>query len=113
MFYLTGSRATKFGKKKKAELEDGYHEAGYRSGWQVLSNSFSALLACVLWNTLFSPTSLQATLLSLLGPDFVGSLVATLGLTTGTIPEYHNDWCPIDKEIAGGWSRACVFAALG
>jgi len=52
-------------------------------------------------------------MLSLLGPDFVGSLVATLGLTTSTLPEYSNDWCPIDKDIAGGWSRACVFATLG
>ncbi|KAJ7581611.1 integral membrane protein DUF92-domain-containing protein [Mycena floridula] len=54
-FYLAGSRATKYGKNRKALLEEGYEENGYRTGWQVLSNSFSALICCVLWNFWFSP----------------------------------------------------------
>ncbi|KAE9410906.1 hypothetical protein BT96DRAFT_961594 [Gymnopus androsaceus JB14] len=83
------------------QLEDGYHEAGYRSGWQVISNSFAAFIACVLWNALFSPDSLQAALVSLLGPEFTQSLYG------------DGSWCPIDKDIAGGWSRACILAALG
>jgi len=33
------------GKERKARLEDGYHDAGYRSGWQVLSNSATAFAA--------------------------------------------------------------------
>lgn len=35
VFYLTGSRATKVGKERKASLEEGHMEAGYRDGWQV------------------------------------------------------------------------------
>ncbi|KAL1679369.1 integral membrane protein DUF92-domain-containing protein [Schizophyllum commune] len=57
-FYLIGSRATKFGKATKRRLESAYHEYGYRTGWQVISNSFSALVACVLWNAIYAPDSL-------------------------------------------------------
>ena len=35
VFYLIGSRATKIGKERKAALEQGHTEAGYRDGWQV------------------------------------------------------------------------------
>ncbi|KAJ3793420.1 integral membrane protein DUF92-domain-containing protein [Lentinula aff. detonsa] len=115
VFYLTGSRATKFGKQRKAQLEDGYQEAGYRSGWQVLSNSLAAFVACVLWNTFFSQGSLQAALLSLLGAKFNSELVKTFGLKSQELSEYGNgnSWCPVDQDIAGGWSRVFIFATLG
>jgi uncharacterized membrane protein len=35
VFYLTGSTATKVGKKVKARLEEGHAEAGYRNAVQV------------------------------------------------------------------------------
>ncbi|KAJ3825746.1 integral membrane protein DUF92-domain-containing protein [Lentinula raphanica] len=115
VFYLTGSRATKFGKLRKAQLEDGYQEAGYRTGWQVLSNSLAAFVACVLWNVFFSQGSLQATLLSLSGTEIRQALVKTLGLNAGDLPEYGDGsaWCPIDQGIAGGWSRVFIYASLG
>ncbi|KIK71196.1 hypothetical protein GYMLUDRAFT_235552 [Collybiopsis luxurians FD-317 M1] len=115
VFYLTGSRATKVGKQRKARVEDSYHEAGNRSAWQVLSNSFAAFIACVLWNALFSPRSLQAFFFSLLGPGFEAGLLTTLGLKGNTVPEYGDGsaWCPIDQEVAGGWSRVFMFATLG
>ncbi|KAG7094917.1 hypothetical protein E1B28_005723 [Marasmius oreades] len=108
VFYLTGSRATKFGKQKKAKLEDGYHEAGYRSGWQVLSNAFSAVVACLLWNILFTPMSFQSRVLS--RPGVRENL---FDLLDAKPTEYDGDWCPIDRTIANGWSRTLVFAALG
>lgn len=106
--YLCGSTATKCastfhvhrhlltaniltdGKKKKAQLEEGYEEYGYRSGWQVLSNSFSGLVCCVLWNAVYAPRSLQAWLVP----------IAWKEPLTG---------CP----VAGGWSRVFIMGALG
>lgn len=35
VFYLSGSRATKFGKATKRKLEDTRNEAGYRTAFQV------------------------------------------------------------------------------
>ncbi|KAI5890654.1 uncharacterized protein SCHCODRAFT_02547695 [Schizophyllum commune H4-8] len=57
-FYLIGSRATKCKWDVVRRLESAYHEYGYRTGWQVISNSFSALVACVLWNAIYAPDSL-------------------------------------------------------
>ncbi|KAH7880536.1 integral membrane protein DUF92-domain-containing protein [Lentinula edodes] len=115
VFYLTGSRATKLGKQRKAQLEDGYHEAGYRSGWQVLSNSFAAFVACVLWNILFSQGSLQTSLILVFGTEFRDGLINILGLESQGLPEYGDggSWCPVDQQIAGGWSRLFIFATLG
>ncbi|KAJ8081858.1 hypothetical protein PM082_007704 [Marasmius tenuissimus] len=107
VFYLTGSRATKYGKQQKAKIEDGYHEAGYRTGWQVLSNAFSAVVACLLWNVLFTPNSFQSRIIGSAGVR--KSLYGALGVT----PVEYGDWCPIDSHVAGGWSRTLVFAALG
>ncbi|KAF9442918.1 hypothetical protein P691DRAFT_680567 [Macrolepiota fuliginosa MF-IS2] len=102
-FYLIGSRATKYGKQRKAKLEDGYHEAGYRTGWQVLCNSASGVVAAVFWNALFVPGSAQA---------WIVRRVVTVPVYAGTVYS-ETDWCPLDGKIAGGWSRALVFAALG
>ncbi|KAF5382916.1 hypothetical protein D9757_006376 [Collybiopsis confluens] len=88
---------------------------GYRSGSQVLSNSFSALVACVFWNVLFAPESLQRLLLSLLGPHPRSVLLNMFGLKVNAVPAYGDGgaWCPIDRDIAGGWSRAFMFITLG
>ncbi|EAU91485.2 integral membrane family protein [Coprinopsis cinerea okayama7 len=110
VFYFTGSRATKYGKKQKAQLEDGYHEAGYRGGWQVLSNSATALIATFLWNTLFTPSSPHAALSAFFGLD----IASQLGI--GAVPTYDNGpegWCPLDVTIANGWSRLLVLAIVG
>jgi len=96
VFYLLGSRATKYGRLRKSQLEEGYHEAGYRSAWQVLCNSFAAFIASILWNCLFASDSIPSVLLKTLY-DFK------------TFPYTGNGWCPMDIS----YSRALIFAALG
>ncbi|KAJ7094551.1 integral membrane protein DUF92-domain-containing protein [Mycena belliarum] len=105
-FYLLGSRATKYGKQRKAKLEAGYHDYGNRSGWQVLSNSFSAVLACALWNVLFVPQGVHAWVWRALT---AGALEIPIRART-----YASDgWCPLSADVSDGWSRALLFAALG
>ena len=119
VFYLAGSRATKCervrchcpynqfkitsdGKSLKSVLEDGFHEAGYRSAWQVLCNSFAAFIATVIWSALFAPGSIPwvvASKWNLGGADAVSYA--------------SGGWCPLSPQISGGASRALVFAALG
>ncbi|PPQ67606.1 hypothetical protein CVT26_006816 [Gymnopilus dilepis] len=111
-FYLVGSRATKFGKSKKALLEDGYQEAGYRSGWQVLSNSASALVASFVWNAVFAPKSVQAAIADLLGID-VGYRLLGLKTPVRAYDTSDRGWCPLDGSVADGWSRALMLASLG
>ncbi|KAJ7180341.1 integral membrane protein DUF92-domain-containing protein [Mycena crocata] len=105
-FYLLGSRATKYGKQRKAKLEAGYHDYGNRSGWQVLSNSFSAALACFAWNLLFVPQGVHAWMW--------GALAAgALKFPTTTNAYTSDGWCPLYRDVNEGWSRALLFAALG
>ncbi|KAJ3356126.1 Transmembrane protein 19 [Allomyces javanicus] len=47
-FYLAGSRVTKVGKRRKAQIEEEYHEAGNRNAVQVLCNGLTGTLATVL-----------------------------------------------------------------
>jgi hypothetical protein len=97
------------GKSIKARLEEGYHEGGYgnRSGWQVLSNSFSAAISCSVWNVLFVPRGVHAWAW--------GSLAALGTLDFSTISQTHtaSDWCPVARDVGAGWSRILIFAALG
>ncbi|KAF7332057.1 Integral membrane family protein [Mycena kentingensis (nom. inval.)] len=102
--YLVGSRATKFKKERKAKLESGYSDYGNRSGWQVLSNSFSALVACFVWNVLFQPNGIHANIASKL------SLDAYLPRPTVS---YNGEWCPASADGGNTTSRALLFAALG
>lgn len=90
VFYLLGSRATKYGKQKKARLEEDYHDAGYRSGWQVFCNSATALVACSLWNAMYIPNSIHAKIFGYQG--------------------LRLDGCAIQD---GNWSRSLMFGALG
>lgn len=106
-FYLIGSRATKYGKEKKTKLEESYQEGGYRTGWQVLSNSAAAVAAAFTWNSVFVPGSIHANMATILGLH-TGKM---LGLTNPMI--YDGAWCPLDASISNGWSRALVLAALG
>ncbi|KAF9554230.1 hypothetical protein CPC08DRAFT_696892 [Agrocybe pediades] len=103
-FYLVGSRATKYGKKRKALLEDGYQEAGYRSGWQVVCNSATALIASLLWNVVFEPLSVQAIAAHILGIE-AGRMLAE--------PPSDRSWCPLSTNISNGWSRTLMFVSLG
>jgi hypothetical protein len=95
------------GKQKKARLEAGYHDYGNRSGWQVLSNSFSAAVACSAWNIFFVPQGVHAWIW--------GALTAGAMKVPSTIAhKYTSDgWCPLSKDVGDGWSRALLFAALG
>ncbi|KAJ7498690.1 integral membrane protein DUF92-domain-containing protein [Mycena latifolia] len=105
-FYLLGSRATKYGKQRKAKLEAGYHDYGNRSGWQVLSNSFSAAAACSCWNIMFVPQGVHAWIW--------GALTAGVLNTPAVTRTYTRDgWCPLSEDVGAGWSRALLFAALG
>jgi len=70
-FYLLGSRATKFGRQRKQQLEQGNHAsgAGYRNASQVLCNALTATLGAAAWQALFVPHSTVATILrSLVDP---------------------------------------------
>lgn len=84
------------GKKTKARLEEGYEEAGYRNGWQVLCNSVWGFIAAVIWNAMYSPGSIQA--------KFLG------GMIKSKEEAYSSDgWC----AVKDGWSRRLIFAVLG
>ncbi|KAI0345044.1 hypothetical protein BDW22DRAFT_1353885 [Trametopsis cervina] len=99
VFYLVGSRATKFGKQQKAKLEDGHEEAGNRNATQVLCNSFSAYIASLLWSALFVPGS-------------VASLVLSDTISPQT-PYNFDQWCPLTPPASARLSRVLMFAALG
>src|SRR5882762_5459322 len=94
-FYLVGSRATKVGKSRKAQLEEGHQEAGYRSATQVYCNSFSALLATLLWSAAFVPNSLASQLLP--------SVFVVPGRSYSS-----TEWCPVSPHVTSGLSRALL-----
>ncbi|KAG6837595.1 hypothetical protein H0H93_007009 [Arthromyces matolae] len=105
VFYFIGSRATKptrsgtihiDGKEKKRRLEEGYVDAGYRSGWQVLSNSAWAVIAVTLWNAAHAKGSVHAFALRLLGVHIEGE------------PFVPTQWCAVQSGY-----RGLVFAVLG
>lgn len=102
-FYLIGSRATKVGKRQKAQLEEGHQEAGYRSGMQVMCNAFSAFIASLLWSAFFVQNSFTSVALEQLYPDAI-SLER---------PYASQEWCVLSRDVGGGWSRRLVFATLG
>ncbi|KAG1722315.1 integral membrane protein DUF92-domain-containing protein [Suillus lakei] len=105
VFYLIGSRATKYGKKRKAQLEDDYQDAGYRSGAQVLCNSFTAFLASGLWCLAFAPDMLPWSL--------VNSYIHSGSMLQESVPYQDGQWCPLDTTVSSGLSRALMFVALG
>lgn len=127
VFYLSGSRATKVGKTIKRKLEEGYVDAGYRDGWQVrtqnsnpkatttdfqhapqqvLSNSFTALVAASAWSVMFAPTSIHHWVATMLLPDSA--------LQFSSAPTFAGDeWCAIESRIGSGWSRALIYVTLG
>lgn len=127
--YLAGSRATKCeywwgvflnmhsenallivdGNKRKAQIEDGHQEAGYRSGWQVLCNSASGLVAAFLWNAAFVPTSIHSRTANIIGVDISATI---LHLETRVVYD-NNEWCPLSRTVANGWSRTLVLSVLG
>jgi hypothetical protein len=100
VFYLVGSRATKFGKSRKAQLEEGHQEAGYRSANQVFCNSFSAMVATLIWSATFVPNSLASQLLP--------SLVVIPGQ-----PYSSTGWCPLSSNVTSGLSRSMLLISLG
>ncbi|KAG9312607.1 integral membrane protein DUF92-domain-containing protein [Chiua virens] len=102
VFYLLGSRATKQGKQRKAQLEAGHHGAGYRTGWQVLCNTLAVFVACVIWSMKFTSHAFPYSLLA-------RAVHVPRGLDT-----YDSDnWCPTSPAVADGLTRALFFATLG
>lgn len=130
VFYLVGSRATKVGQALKSTLEEGHEEAGYRNAsqvstscrsplrrkvsnvlnpfsraWQVVSNSFTAVIAACIWSLSYTPDA------------FLPSIFWKLtGWTSNPLPTslYKSDaWCAVDPNTHGGQSRKLVFLALG
>ncbi|KIJ19469.1 hypothetical protein PAXINDRAFT_69531 [Paxillus involutus ATCC 200175] len=100
-FYLLGSRSTKYGNKRKAQLEAGFHDAGYRTGWQVLCNTFPAFIASIIWSVRFTPDALPWS--------FLAHVV-----DVSRDPVYTSDsWCPLSPAISNGLSRALIFITLG
>jgi uncharacterized membrane protein len=95
-FYLVGSRITKIGKRRKAALEEGHTEAGYRNAGQVLCNSATALAACVGWMGMF-----DAEMKGLVGRTYTD--VSYDGAT----------WCPLSSNVGDGWSRYLLLITLG
>lgn len=77
-------------------MEEGYVDAGYRSGWQVLSNSVWAVIAVMLWNATHAPRSVQALVLEFLGLHLDGPTFVA------------KEWC-----AAQSGNRGFVFAVLG
>jgi hypothetical protein len=100
--YLTRLELHADGKSLKATLEEDFHEAGYRSAWQVLCNSFAAFIATVMWSVLFAPRSIPWTVAS------------ALNLGVAEKSSYTPDeWCPLSRHVSDGASRALLFATLG
>ncbi|KAH7334001.1 integral membrane protein DUF92-domain-containing protein [Rhizoctonia solani] len=104
VFYLTGSKVTKVGKQLKGKLEEGHDMNGYRSGWQVLCNSFTAFIASCLWGALFASTSVHAYLIGPFLPSLIARDHADLNM---------QKVCPMDPHVGGGWSRTLVLVVLG
>ena len=99
------------GKQRKAKLEEGYHEGGYRSGWQVLSNSATAVAATFVWNAAFEPTSVHAALARAMGVNVARDV---LHLRYPVVYDTSPDgWCPLAPGVGGGWSRALVLVGVG
>ncbi|KAI0782101.1 integral membrane protein DUF92-domain-containing protein [Abortiporus biennis] len=99
IFYLVGSKATKVGKERKAKLEEGHEEAGYRNASQVLCNSFSAYIASMLWSASFVSGSILSAIFSSVVPP--------------QEPYDSSKWCAISPDVSNGLSRVLVFIALG
>ncbi|KAJ1303856.1 hypothetical protein OPQ81_008276 [Rhizoctonia solani] len=103
VFYLTGSKVTKVGKHLKGKLEEGHDMNGYRSGWQVLCNSFTAFIASCLWGALFSPESIHAYFFGPHLPPLIAGNHINLNMTK---------ICPMNPDIGGGWSRSLILVVL-
>lgn len=66
------------------------------------------MVAACLWNAAFAPHNVHAWLAEAAGVDVRRQV---LGISASTIGKA--EWCPLDRNIGEGWSRALVLAALG
>ncbi|KAI1783837.1 integral membrane protein DUF92-domain-containing protein [Ganoderma leucocontextum] len=105
VFYLTGSRATKFGKALKQQLEEGHQAAGYRNAAQVFCNSLSAAIAALLWSTLYDPSSWVVKGLRAFDMD--------MGLNQHKLWSDIDQRCPLTPPRMTSWSRVLIFVTLG
>ncbi|KAF8910231.1 integral membrane protein DUF92-domain-containing protein [Mucidula mucida] len=124
-FYLLGSRATKYGKQRKEKLEEGEAE-GYRTGWQVLSNSAAAAVCGVAWNYLYfdvPPTCSvdpsegysRALVFGALGHFACclgDTLASELGILSPGKPRLVTTWRPVPPGTNGGMSVGGTIASV-
>ncbi|KAI9202563.1 integral membrane protein DUF92-domain-containing protein [Polychytrium aggregatum] len=59
VFYLSGSRLTKYKAERKRQLEESYLDGGQRTAYQVFCNGFLAGVVCVLHRLLVLQTAQQ------------------------------------------------------
>ncbi|KIY68167.1 DUF92-domain-containing protein [Cylindrobasidium torrendii FP15055 ss-10] len=125
VFYLLGSRATKYGAQRKQKLEEGEAE-GYRSGWQVLSNSASALACAIAWNYLYfgqRPVCLvdpanawsRKLVYGALGHFACclgDTLASELGILSTSKPRLVTTWRPVPPGTNGGMSTGGTLASI-
>lgn len=141
-FYLLGSRATKCaflnlhlislihqakpdGKQRKEKLEEGEAE-GYRTGWQVLSNSAAAAVCGVAWNYLYfdappmcsvdpSQGYSRALVFGALGHFACclgDTLASELGILSAGKPRLVTTWRPVPPGTNGGMSVGGTIASV-
>jgi len=103
VFYLVGSKVTRFGYERKKLVEEGHHVGGNRNAWQVLCNSFTAMVIVCFWTNLFVSGSIHARLMAPFTEQYIGS------------PALHTQitWCPLASQKEIGRSRGLMLAFLG
>lgn len=89
-----------------------WHERSYLpTPAQVLSNSFTALVASTLWSILFAPDSVHSWFYT----TFVKPSLDLGHLTLNPSERIYSpvNWCAVDRSVSQDWSRKLVFVALG
>ncbi|CDZ98426.1 Predicted membrane protein [Phaffia rhodozyma] len=97
VFYLLGSKATKYKSLVKAQLESGHPSsstpsAGHRTFFQVVSNSFSGTIVAIFWRIFYGTDGVRH------GGDFL---------------DLKNSCPVVSTSELDRWSKVFVYAAIG
>ncbi|CAI2173512.1 18217_t:CDS:2 [Funneliformis geosporum] len=71
VFYLTGSKLTKYKAERKKQLEEEYHECGERTASQVFSNALLGTILSIIHQYFYGDGNLSGCLLSDQGSRFI------------------------------------------